>query len=534
MIILALFGDYIKGENCVNRLSIGVDIGTTNTKAVLYDENGRSLAHAQATYSLLTPDSDIAEQNPDDILEAVKTVLIKVIRMSHQVGSLSFIALSAQMHSLILVNNKMAPITKSITWADNRAKQCAERLKMHQKGMQIYHNTGTPIHAMSPLCKLLWLKETYPDLFKSAYKMIDIKTYIIYHLTEECVMDMSIASATGFFNIHHKEWDEDALSLIELERHKLPHVVPTTHCLKLTEQVKNVLNLQDSIPLVIGASDGVLSNLGVNSIQPGEVAVTIGTSGAIRTVVKRPVLDPLGRTFCYILDESHYVIGGPVNNGAVTLQWLGEKVLHNPHHMDDCINYEDMLQQANSVPIGSDGLIFHPYLSGERAPIWSSNAKGSFIGLTLAHHQGHLVRAVMEGVLFNLYTVLMTLSQISNVTPTVIKATGGFSKNVLWRQMMSDIFNCQVIFPEDYESSCLGAVILGKKALGYQEIYQNLSHWVGSTFCHYPHDKHVKQYAALVLIFMDIQERLIPTYDSIAALQQQFTNTIDKRDRNDV
>lgn len=522
------------GEIHVNTLSIGVDIGTTNTKAVLFDNSGQVLIHEQYSYPLITTDADTAEQHPQSILEAVEFVLMKVIQASKQWGELSHIAFSAQMHSLILVDEHMVPLTNSITWADNRAKYCAEKLKHNQMGDLIYRNTGTPIHAMSPLCKLLWFKETQPDLLKATHKVIDIKTFVLYHLSGQCVTDMSIASATGLFNIHKKYWDDTALNLVELALHQLPQVVSTTYCLSMSENAKNRFHLHKQVPMVVGASDGVLSNLGVDSMRPGEIAVTIGTSGAIRSVVHEPLIDPEGRTFCYILDDSHYVIGGPVNNGAVTLQWLGEQVLHYPHHSEDPIDFEEMMHRAKSVPIGSDGLIFHPYLSGERAPLWSSDAKGSFIGLTLAHHQGHVIRAVMEGVIFNLYSVMTTLTQISNITPTSIKATGGFSKNELWRQIMADIFNCQVIVPEDYESSCLGAVILGKKALGHLNDYEEISSWIGKTICHEPIKGHVQQYKVLGSIFLDIQKQLLTTYKHIAVYQQQFKNQTDERDHNDL
>ncbi|UEX90763.1 gluconokinase [Staphylococcus ratti] len=502
-------------------LSIGIDIGTTSTKAVLFDESGTVRAKAQKAYPLMTPDIDTAEQNPSEMMEAVEATLKEIIAKSQKIGTLSHIAFSAQMHSILLVDEAMRPITHSITWADNRAKEVVLRLKNDEKGKRLYQNTGTPIHAMSPLCKLIWMKEARQALYAAAYKVMDIKTYIIYQLTQQCVMDMSIASATGLFNIHDKKWDDEALKLVGLNDSHLPEVVPTTHVLSFTNEVCQRFNLTHDIPVIIGASDGVLSNLGVDSYKQGEVAVTIGTSGAIRTVVKHPILDPKGRTFCYILDDTHYVIGGPVNNGAITFQWLRDHVFQMPNHHDSMMTFDEMMALAQKVNPGANGLLFHPYLSGERAPIWSSEVRGSFIGLTLAHHQGHMIRAVLEGVLFNLYSVLLVLVEMTGRRPHKIKATGGFSKSVLWRQLMADIFDCHVEIPKSYESSCLGAVALGFKALGHPKAYCHISEWIGRTYYHEPNEEVVLQYQKLSSIFVETRQQLMRTYKSIATYENE-------------
>ena len=509
----------------MTKFSIGVDIGTTSTKAVIFDDLGQERGKAQKAYPLVTPNTETAEQNPEEIVLAVESTLGEMIEKVQTLGTLSHIVFSAQMHSLLLVDRNMRPLTQSITWADNRAKSIAERFKHSEIGAIIYHNTGTPIHAMSPFCKLIWLKENHTEIFKKAHQIIDIKTYVIYHLTRQCVMDMSIASSTGLYNIHYKTWDTLALEQTGIHPTKLPQVVATTHILTLTSDVAQRFNMDTSVPIIIGASDGVLSNLGVDSFREGEVAVTIGTSGAIRTVVKKPQLDPKGRTFCYILDENHYVIGGPVNNGAVTLQWLREQILQLPQTQGQenlNLSYDQMFNMAESVSPGADGLIFQPYLSGERAPIWSSNARGAFVGFTLSHHQGHMIRAVLEGVVFNLYSVLMTLTEMTGTLPQTIKATGGFSRNPLWRQIMADIFDCEVVIPKSYESSCLGAVALGFKALGDTHAYEKLSNWIGSVYHHEPNPEIVQHYRSLSSIFIEMTQNLNRTYERIAIYQKQI------------
>ncbi|SUM46216.1 gluconate kinase [Staphylococcus intermedius NCTC 11048] len=506
---------------------IGVDIGTTSTKAVLFNTDGVVQHKAQIEYALHTPRVDVSEQDPQIIVHAVTETISEVVREGHvQPDALQFISFSAQMHSLLLIDEQQRPLTKSITWADNRARFAAEDLLNHHDGHTIYQRTGTPIHAMSPLSKLWWLKQDETALFETAARYVDIKSYVLYQLTGEWVMDASIASATGLYNLKEQSWDEEVLSLLEIPDSKLPKLVSTTHVLEFKDDnMAEKLGLRRDLPIVVGASDGVLSNLGVNSFEPGEVAITIGTSGAIRTVVDHPVIDEKGRIFCYVLDDEHYVIGGPVNNGGVVLRWLRDELLASEIETAKRLGietYDVMSRIAQNVQPGAQGLLFHPYLTGERAPLWTSDARGSFIGLTLSHQKEHMIRAVMEGVLFNLYTVFLALIEVIGTTPQSIKATGGFSKSHLWRQMMADIFNTYVEIPKSYESSCLGACVLGLKALEQIDNYDIVKAWVGATHQHQPEPSHVDVYQKLASIFIQISRDLSPSYQTLAQFQRDL------------
>lgn len=179
---------------------------------------------------------------------------------------------------------------------------------------------------------------------------------------------------------------------------------------------------------------------------------------------------------------------------------------------------------ASRVKPGADGLIFHPYLAGERAPLWNANARGSFFGLTLSHQKEHMIRAALEGVLYNLYTVYLALVEVMNETPNTIKATGGFAKSEVWRQMMADIFDTDVIVPESYESSCLGACVLGLKALGDIEDYSIIENMVGTTYAHQPNQDTVNMYQQLVTIFINLSRTLEDRYEEIADFQRKHMN----------
>lgn len=505
---------------------IGVDIGTTSTKSVLYDENGQFIMKHNIGYPLHTPNVDVSEENPDELFDAVLMTVKYVVREANiKKEDIKLISFSAQMHSLIALDAQHHRLTESITWADNRASKYAELINKEHQGSDIYQRTGTPIHPMSPLSKIFWMKHEQSDIYKQTAMFADIKTYIFYQLFEKYVIDYSMASATGMFNLEKLDWDKEALELLGITEAQLPQLVPTTHILKgMKKRYATLMGIDENTPIIVGASDGVLSNLGVNSYKKGEVAVTIGTSGAIRTVINKPRTDYKGRIFCYVLDEDHYVIGGPVNNGGVVLRWLRNELLASEVETAKRLGvdpYDVLTKIASRVKPGAEGLIFHPYLAGERAPLWNADARGSFFGLTLSHQKEHMIRAALEGVLYNLYTVYLALIEVMNETPSTIKATGGFAKSEVWRQMMADIFDTDLIVPESYESSCLGACVLGLKALGEIDDFSIIEEMVGTTNAHQPDSATVQVYQQLVSIFINLSRSLEERYAEIADFQRK-------------
>jgi gluconokinase len=505
---------------------IGIDIGTTSTKAVLFEENGKVVAKASEEYPLYTPTSTIAEQDPDQIFNAVIHSVKQVMAKSEvRQENVLLVSFSSAMHSVIAVDADGKPLMRCMTWADNRSAEWSAKLKKEMNGHDLYLRTGTPIHPMSPLTKLMWLRHDNKEVFQKASKFISIKEYVFAKLFDEYVVDYSIASSTGMLNLNRLDWDEEALQIAGISRDQLSKLVPTTHSMQgLNAVFAAEMGLAASTPFIVGASDGVLSNLGVNAIEPGVVAATIGTSGAIRTVVNRPVTDPKGRIFCYALTEEHWVIGGPVNNGGMLFRWARDEFAASEVETAKRLGmdpYDLLTQIVEKVRPGSDGLIFHPYLTGERAPLWNADARGSFFGLTMHHRKEHMIRAVLEGVIYNLYTVLLALEeQIGR--PTKIQATGGFARSPLWRQMMADVFDQEVVVPESYESSCLGAVVLGLYAIGKADSLQIVSGMVGATHAHKPIKENAKIYHQLLPIFIQISRKLEDEYEAIAKFQRDL------------
>ncbi len=506
---------------------LGVDIGTTSTKAVLFSENGKVIQTENIGYPLYTPDISTAEQDPEEIFQAVLQAISSITK-HHSEKKPAFISFSSAMHSVIAMNKDNQALTPCITWADNRSEAWAHKIKVEFNGHEVYKRTGTPVHPMSPLSKIAWIVNDRPEIAVKAKKYIGIKEFIFHRFFNQYVVDHSLASCMGMMNLKTLNWDEEALKIAGVTPDHLSELVPTTRVFtNCNVDLAKQIGIDPKTPFVIGASDGVLSNLGVNAIGKGEIAVTIGTSGAIRTIIDKPQTDEKGRIFCYALTEKHWVIGGPVNNGGMVLRWIRDELASSEVETAKRLGidpYNVLTKIAERVRPGADGLLFHPYLAGERAPLWNPDVRGSFFGLTMSHKKEHMIRAALEGVIYNLYTVFLALTECMDGPVTRIQATGGFARSDVWRQMMSDIFASEVVVPESYESSCLGACILGLYATGKINSFEIVSDMIGSTFKHTPDETAIKEYRQLLPIFINISRVLEEDYARLANYQRGLIN----------
>lgn len=296
---------------------IGLDIGTTSTKAVLFDINGRVKSEHEQKYPIMYTNTNWAEQDPIQIEEAaiyvIKTVLEKFPVKKDQLRG---VGISSAMHSLICVTQDGTPLSNSIIWADARSTVEAEQLK--KTNPEIYFNTGVPLHPMTPLAKLKWMKDRGFQSYKDATKYISIKEFLIKRWFNQEVVDYSIAAATGLFNVSQLTWNSEALNEAGIEKENLYTPVPPTYKLiGLKKNIKNEIGINEHTPFVIGASDGPLANLGVGATEANETAITIGTSGAIRQFTEKPVLNQKQEVFSYRFDNDSWITGGASNNGGI-------------------------------------------------------------------------------------------------------------------------------------------------------------------------------------------------------------------------
>ncbi len=446
---------------------IGLDIGTTNVKAVAF-EGSRILAASERPNRVLTPQPGWSEQEPEAVFQHVLSVLraVKSRVTDPRFARHQAIVFSSAMHGLVAVDTAGRPLTRFILWSDLRSGDIARQLRESPEGRELYRRTGVPIHAMSPLVKSIWLRRNQPEVFAQAHRFLGIKDYVWYRLTGDYRCDWSVASATGMFNLVKNDWDEGALTLAGLTPAQLPEPVSPLYLTRLSENAQLWRESSGNTDLIIGASDGALANLGSGATGPGQVAVTIGTSAAIRTVTAAPVADEQMRTFCYRLDGERFIVGGASNNGTNVLEWLRGAVFRSS------LSADAFASQALGVAPGADGLLFLPYLYGERAPLYDTEARGAFFGLTAGHGQAHFVRAALEGVILNLRLIAETLEAQEPIR--TLYAGGGFSRNELWVQLLADIFQKPVMLSESgADASVLGAVQMGRKAMGLPENIEN-------------------------------------------------------------
>lgn len=503
---------------------IGVDIGTTSTKAIVFSSSGAIKGMGNRGYNILVPKPAWAEQDPEVLFNAVISAIRDAVDAAAVSKDIAAVGFSAAMHSLIAMDAKNYPLTNSIIWADNRSVAQTEQLKQDGTGHNLYLRTGTPIHPMSPLSKLMWMRELNSDTFCRTAKFVSIKEYIFYQLFEQYIVDYSIASATGLFNLKELKWDQEAIAVAGIRPEQLSEPVPTTHVLRgMKVRHAEAMGLAPDTPVVIGASDGVLANLGVGAIAPGEVAITIGTSGAVRTVAAEPLTDLKGRTFCYALTENRWVIGGPTNNGGIVLRWIRDEFCTTEVEQAQRLGvdpYEVMIQAATKVPAGAEGLLCLPFLSGERAPYWNANARGIFFGVGLHHKRGHFIRAVLEGILFAVYSVHVILQELTGEARE-IRASGGFARSKEWRQMTADLFGNEVLMPEVYEASGFGAAVLAMYAVGAIPELTDVQKLIRISYRHQP-DLHLSSiYHELFSIYERIYQNAVEEFNLLASLARK-------------
>jgi gluconokinase len=447
---------------------VGLDLGTSSVKVAAFTSDGQRLALAAQPLTQRHDEPGAAEQDPGLVLAAAARALTQV---GQQVATAGFtvarVGISAAMHSVIPLAADGQPLAPAMLWMDTRARNVAERLRASPAGQALYARTGTPIHAMSPLCKLLWLREARPDRFSAAVRFASLKEWLWQRWWGAWEVDASLASATGLYSHDSGTWDPEALRLASIGAAQLSTLVPTTYT-RQGMKVPELLAAGYSVETrwTIGASDGVLANLAENALDGRRLAITLGTSLAVRVGSTRPVVEPRTQLFSYVLGEGRFVVGGASNNGGALLDWLYRSVLGGPGAA--AANalppaFEALVAEARSIT--SDGIICLPYVAGERAPLWDAGARGALVGLGVAHHAPQIMRAAVEGILYNARWIAEPLLA-RQPAPQAIVASGRLLEEPWIRQLAADIFELPVQLLGDTDASLLGAVKLARIAAG--------------------------------------------------------------------
>lgn len=439
---------------------IGLDLGTTTCKAIVLDSAGRTVATASESYELLVPRPGWAEQDILVIRDAVYRSLRKVAASSP--AAPNAISLSGAMHSCFPVDADGAPLANAMTWADNRAAGFEEAVRDEVDVPALYARTGCPVRSTYHPVRLRWWAEEAPDLTRRARRFVALKDWILHDLTGIWVTDLGLASTTGLLDITRLAWDPEALRIAHIGPEALPALVPSASVVGgLTAEAAAATGLPAGLPVVAGGSDGGMANLGTGISTPGQAVVTVGTSGAVRQIVDRPWLDPNERTWCYVLDEGCWFIGGAINNGGLALAWTRATFYSELSPADGFLR---LAAEAGAAPAGAGGVFVLPYFTGERSPSWTPDDPATVYGLRLDHGRGHLARATMEGVAHCLADVWAILPP-PTATGDVTRLTGGITRTPVWAQILSDVVGVPLIALDLADSSALGAALLGLRAL---------------------------------------------------------------------
>ncbi|TFV53889.1 carbohydrate kinase [Geodermatophilus sp. DF01-2] len=452
---------------------VGLDSGTTATKAVTAGVDARVRDMVSVGYPLLVPGPGRAELDAARLQQAAVEALTEVAALARERGDrVVGIGLSAAMHGLVPMDADGTPLGPVVTWADARAAEWARALVADGRAPALHARTGTPVHAMSPLVKLSWERAQDPDRVSAVPRWGGVKELVVAALCGgRQVVDRSCASATGLYDIRTGRWDDEATAIAGVRPDQLGEVVPTTAVLAgLRADVAAATGLPAGTPVVVGASDGVLANLGVGAVRPDVAAVSLGTSGAMRVVVPTPTVDPGRRLFCYALTDEHWVVGGAVNNGGSVVRWASHTLAVDPGEPEPQGEDADeldarLLEEAAEVPVGSAGLLCLPYLLGERAPWWRSGLRGAYLGLRREHRRPHLVRAAVEGVCQQLALVRDAFAA-TDLPVREVRATGGAVASPLWVRTLAAALDLPVRVADSPEGTGLGASLLGLHALG--------------------------------------------------------------------
>lgn len=453
------------------RYLLGLDIGTSGTKTALFDEEGNTIRTATYGYDLFQPRVGWAEQNPEDWWQAVVNGIKEVIEKSKvKVSDIKGIGLSGQMHGLVLLDKDCKVIRNSIIWCDQRTeKECNYMTEVIGKE-RLIKITGNPALTGFTLSKLLWVRNNEPDNYKKIYKILLPKDYIRFKLTSVFATEVSDASGMQMLNISTRNWSEEILNELKIDKNILADVYESVVVSGyVTEEAAKLTKLAVNTPVVGGAGDQAAGAIGNGIVSEGIISTVIGTSGVVFAATDTPRFDEKGRvhTLCHAVPNKWHVMG--VTQGAgLSLNWF--KRTFCAKEVEDSkkarVNIYDLLtEEASKSKPGSNGIVYLPYLMGERTPHIDPNVKGAFLGVSLINNHDDFVRSILEGVSFSLKNCL-DLIEGMKVNIDEIRVSGGGAESTIWRQILADVFQYPLTTVKASEGPALGVAILAGVGAG--------------------------------------------------------------------
>lgn len=435
---------------------LGIDLSTTGAKALLIDDEGRVVSSATTPLSLSTPHSLWSEQNPEDWWIATSTSIASALT-SAQVSSQSIaaIGLTGQMHGLVLLDQEGAVLRPAILWNDQRCGVECDEIRARVGREKLLRITGNDALTGFTAPKILWVEKHEPEVHRRIRHILLPKDYIRYKLTGALAMDKADGSGTMLFDLGQRNWSTEIVETLNISPDWLPRTYEgheTTG--EVTREAAELTGLSAGTPVVAGGGDQSAQAVGVGVVRPGTIAVTLGTSGVVFAATEAPLIEPQGRlhAFCHAIAGRWHLMGVMLS-AAGSLQWYRDKFACDR-------DFEELVNEASQVPPGSDGLIFLPYLTGERTPHPDPFARGGWIGLTARHGPAHLTRSILEGVAFGIKDMFDLMREAGLGSIDQVRVSGGGAKSRLWRQILADVLATELVTVNTTEGAAYGAALL--------------------------------------------------------------------------
>ncbi len=497
------------------------DLGTSGNKATLFTTDGELVAATTYSYDTNYFNINWAEQSPADWWQAVCATTKEIVR-GIDANEIASVCLSGQMMGCLCVDKSGTPLRDCIIYCDQRAVEETERILDQIDPQDFYRITGHRASASYSIEKLMWLKKHEPDVYKNTYKMLHAKDYVNFKLTGSMVTDHSDASGTNAFDLNTFEWSDRIIDAAGVDREKFPDAKESIFVVgSITREASEATGLPEGIPVVTGAGDGACAAVGVGCTKPGGAYNYVGSSSWIGLTSEKPFYDEQMRTMTW----AHAVprtlqVCGTMQTAGASYNWLKNEICKSETKAAEGLGKSpyELINEAieRSVP-GANGILFLPYLLGERTPRWNTNAKGAFIGLAVAHKREDVLRAVLEGITLNLEIILSILRQ--HVDIDTITVIGGGAKGKVWRQMMADIYNAKILKPNYLEeATSMGAAVLGGIGVGAFDDFDVISRFIEIESTHTPDAATVERYQKIKPIFDRCYFALVDIYEDLAKL----------------
>ena len=494
---------------------LGIDTSTTSSKALLIDSRGEVIAVASTPHTLQTPKPLWSEQNPSEWWAAVSASIKSVLEKAGVGGErIAAIGLTGQMHGLVLLDEAGNVLRPAILWNDQRTQSQCDEIHQRIGKEKFIQITGNVALAGFTAPKILWVKENEPDIFLKAKHVLLPKDYIRFKLSGEYAMDKADGAGTVLFDLKLRDWSVEVLDALGIDASWMPRTFEGTEFTGyVTQEAASITGLKAGTPIAAGGGDQAAQAVGVGAVEPGIVGLTVGTSGVIFATTPSALVEPEGRlhAFCHAVPGMWHFMGVMLS-AAGSLQWYRDALAPD-------MSFDDLVQEAESASAGCEGLLFLPYLSGERTPYPDPLARGAFVGLTLRHSRAHMTRAVLEGVAFGLKDSFTLIQNAGLGKITQVRASGGGTKGALWRQILASVLEAELVTVNTSEGAAFGAALLaGVGAGAWSDVPSACKATIRVTGTTLPDESQVSIYRKMVPLYRELYPALKSSFVKLGAL----------------